>query len=193
MKKRRSNRGEYMANKNVKVSGEKTFTSLAKAAEYLKSKGFKVGITKLYADKTLINRQPNRTFLQSDIDNYARQFLNKINSKDDLIEQSLSDKLRYDIEIARQNAIKLKFRNEIEEGMYVLQSDTEQMLAVRASFLKQGLENFIHSVAPRLIETINGDTNKTPELIEIWLDELAILLHQYSRPLKFGVDRNKDN
>lgn len=170
-----------------KKSSNKVFDSLVLALEYLNSHGWKVSQGKLYTDRVLFQRQSDGKYKQQDLDEYAQKYLQKIDLRDDVTEGSFSEKLKYEVEVQRQKAELLKRKNQVEKGMYVLKSDTEHMLASRATFLKNSLENFIHSVAGRLIETVGGDNNKIPDLIDVWCKELDILLDSYSKPLQFNT------
>ena len=96
--------------------------------------------------------------------------------------------MKWDARIAEQKFKDMEFEAKIKEGMYVLKSEVEQMLAARAAFLKDNLgQSFIHSRAPKIAEIIQGNTERIPELIELWLQQIEEVLIITANPcaLKF--------
>ena len=171
----------------------RSFKNILDVLDYLQSEGYKLGKSKLYEDQHKIDHQKDGSMLKKDVDKYASMFLRKADGSD--IEFDTTEKFKWETEIAKQKAEQLTRRNEVESGIYVLRSDVEQQFAARASFLRNSLEGFFHSLAPRLIEKADGSMDRTPDVVEFCLAELDELFHRYSQPLVFAeaVKFNEDN
>ena len=82
----------------------------------------------------------------------------------------------------------MELEAKIKQGMYILRSEIEQMLAARAAFLKDNLgQGFIHSRASKIAEIMQGNAERIPDLIEFWLRHIDEVFDYYSKPMKFEV------
>ena len=179
---------EFRKKKHAEQNPEEAVFTVPEALNYLNSQGFKIQNSKLYEDKSIINfKTVNNiiTFLKKDLDKYAKKFLNLLAESDS---NNAEEKMKWDAKIAEQKFKDMEFEAKIKDGMYVLKSEVEQMLAARAAFLKENLgSGFIHSRAPKITEIIQGNTDRIPELIEFWLKQIEEVFDYYSKPLRFEV------
>lgn len=168
---------------------EQRFANLLEVTAYLRDTGWKVGKTKVYEDQGKIPRQPDGTYLKKDIDKYAGMFLRRLDGTDpdgDGEDSLSAEKLRIEIEIAREKAEKLKRENAIERGLYILRSKAEREHAIRLAFLVSELgANFMHSRAVQIIDLVQGNRDLAPELVAYWTEETAAAFDYYSRPMQF--------
>ena len=179
---------EFRKKKHAAENPEKARFTVPEAVEYLKSQGYKIEKSKLYSEKALVGYTTIDnavTFSKKDIDKYAKKFLNLLSGSD---ADNADEKMKWDARIAEQKFKDMEFEAKIKEGMYVLKSEVEQMLAARAAFLKDNLgQSFIHSRAPKIAEIIQGNTERIPELIELWLQQIEEVFDYYSKPMRFEV------
>jgi len=180
---------------------EQRFTNLLEVTAYLRESGWKVGKTKVYEDQGKIPRQTDGTYLRKDVDKYAGMFLRRLDGTDpdgDGEDSLSAEKLRIEIEIAREKAEKLKRENAIERGLYILRSKAEREHAIRLAFLVSELgANFMHSRAVQIIDLVQGNRDLAPELVAYWTEETAAAFDYYSRPMQFeapliGEDPEED-
>ena len=157
------------------------YRGLSEVLVYLQSFGWKISKSKLYEDQRLIKKQSDGSMFKRDVDLYAERSLRRLDGSD--ADSDMSEKLEWEIEILKQKAAQLRRKNEIEEGMYVLTSEIEQQLSARAAFLKDSLTGFFQSMAARIVEKAEGNPDRTPDVIEFCLLELADIFNYYSKPL----------
>lgn len=163
------------------------FKNIPQVLDYLKAAGWKICLTKLYEDKNLINKQKDGSMLRADVDRYAETLLSKLDGSD-IGDLDVSEKLKWETEIAKQKAMQLTRRNEVEAGIYILKSEVEQQLAGRAAYLKSNLGmDFIHSRAAQLIRVCDGNQQRAPELIDYWLEQIEQVFDYYAQPIQFSV------
>lgn len=161
---------------------------------YLKSEGWKIEKTKLYADEHKISREEDGTFAKKAVDDYARLCLKQLDGSDQSDEGLAKKTAQVELDILEEKKKEAIRENEIEDGRWVLRSDVESMLAGRASLLKSGLgPEFIHAHAGAVIRLTGGDTGKAPDLIEYWLNAMEEHFDRYSRPMEFAAPAGANN
>lgn len=162
--------------------------AVSEAVEYLKSQGYKIEKSKLYEDKHIIGFSTSNgsaVFGEKALDKYAKKFLSLLSGSDAI---SLEEKLKWETRIAEQKFKDMELEAKIKQGMYILRSEIEQMLAARAAFLKDNLgQGFIHSRASKIAEIMQGNAERIPDLIEFWLRHIDEVFDYYSKPMKFEV------
>ncbi len=164
---------------------EQRFKNLLEVIVYLREEGWKCSKSKIYEDQNKIDRQSDGTITKKDADKYASIFLRRLDGSINADDLDPAEKLRWEIEIAKEKAEKLHRENEIERGIYLLRSDVEHMLAARAAYLKDNLgAAFIHSRASQIILLVNGDQTRIPDLVEFWLRNIDEIFNHYARPMQ---------
>ena len=176
---------EYRRKKQQEVSGEIIFKDIPEVLSYLQSENYKISKSKLYEDVKFIKKEKDGSFSKKETDKYARQFLQKRDNSD--TEFDPREKFKEETRYTKLRADRVDIDNEVTRGNLIPKLDVEQQMAARASYLKSSLEGFFNSLSPRIIEHVNGDMNKVPELTEFCLRELEELFHHYSKPLVFEV------
>ena len=179
---------EFRKKKHAEQNPEEAVFTVPEALNYLNSQGFKIQNSKLYEDKSIINfKTVNNiiTFLKKDLDKYAKKFLNLLSGSD---ADNADEKMKWDAKIAEQKFSDMEFEAKIKQGLFILKSEVEQLLAARAAFLKENLgSGFIHSRAPKITEILRCSSDRIPELIEFWLKQIDEVFDYYSKPLRFEV------
>lgn len=179
---------EFNHKKHEQENPEEARIIITDALLYLKEQGWKIEKSKLYEEKSIIGYKiinNNITFKKIDLDKYARKFLKPMSETDS---STIEDKLKWDARISEQKFKDMELEAKIKEGLYILKSEVEQLLAARAAFLKDNLgQGFIHSRASKLIEIVEGNSDHTPELIDYWLKQIEEVFDYYSKPMRFEV------
>lgn len=162
------------------------FKTLLQIFKYLKNEGWKISKSALY-EKAYMIKKTNGVYLKKDIDAFAKKFLRKIDAPDIDIEDGIDKKIQAEIRKLTAEAEKKELEVKKLRGELVERWEVEQQLADRAAFLKSSIQEFFHSMAPYMIEKVEGNIQKLPEFIEFCLIEIEKLFDYYSRPLQFIV------
>lgn len=174
---------------NAKKAAERCFINLTEVLEYIKTAGWKVEKSKLYADARKIGKQKNGTFAQKDVDEYARLCLPRIDgsSPDD---NSMVEKARLDNQILTEKLKAIKLDNEINAGQWLPRSEVEQKHATKLGVLMTAIDNYIASGSiEAAIDLVGGNRDKVAELREHLKKGFRDMLHEYARRPEFAVSR----
>jgi len=179
---------EFKKKKQQAEHPEEAMLSVPDAVEYLRAQGFKIEKSKLYEEKAIVGYKTINnavTFMKKDLDKYAKKLLTLLTESG---ANNAEEKMKWETKIAEQKFKDMEFEARIKEGIYVLKSEVEQMLAARAAFLKDNLgQGFIHSRAARIAEILKGNPDLIPELIEFYLKHIEEVFDYYSKPMRFEV------
>lgn len=171
----------------------RTFSTLLEVLDYLQGEGWKISKSTLYDNQHKINKAKDGTYTKKAVDEYARLCLVKLDGSTDEGKGAAEKKEEIEAKIAEERLKKLQRDNEIEQGRWVRRSEVESMLAARAAALMNGVgPEFIHREAAGIIELVEGDIEKAPDLIEHWLKVVEELFDRYSRPVEFTVPGAED-
>ncbi len=155
--------------------------------EYLKAKGWKIEKSKLYADWKKIDLEKDGSCTKAAADSYAKLCLEKLDGSDQE-PVDMANKVLWETRATKAKALKLEHENEENKGLWILRSDIEPMLAARAAGLKNSVgPEFIHRSSEQIIELVDGNIARAPELIDWWLRAVEDLFDIYSRPVEFAV------
>lgn len=157
--------------------------------EYLDGMGWKLSKSAAYKHKKEGKLRPDDdgTFSVKAVDKYAKQWLERKDGSgtmDDLSEATA----RATLEKLQAQARHWTTKTQIELGEYVHRNRWDRELAARAKVFRSDMENFIRAQAPEIIRTVEGDPEKTPDLIEFYLDHLEAWLDRYSKPKTWKVN-----
>ena len=119
------------------------------------------------------------------IDEYAGFALRKADGISEELTADAKRKLKADADKAEEDAIRAKRRNFVERGEYIPFSEVEQEFARRLAFLKSDIERFIYNFMLRMIEILEGNTEKQLDAIELGLRLKDEWMDRYSKPLEF--------
>ena len=165
--------------------------TVADVLDYL-APGWKVTKTSLYRHQKegKFLPQADGTFLQKDIDKYARTWLKqkstgkRISEKvDELQRKKLERELQnLDLEYERK-----KFGFEKDQEKYIPKAMMEIELAARAGILDAGLKHWIQSRAADWIRTVAGDTKRVGELINLMNRDLDEHINSYAASTEYQV------
>jgi hypothetical protein len=168
---------------------EDSFPNLPAVHKYLKVRDWRVSRSTLYAqaDQGRLRPQGSGLYLKKDVDKYAALYLRRRdgstafdNEKDglglmeDLQRQKLEASLRREIAMAEN--WEQRNRN-IEEDVA---TQVDQRLSEQAILLETDLRNFAYSKAQTIIELVEGNHDKTVDLIDRMLSEFEAHLARYA-------------
>jgi hypothetical protein len=170
---------------------EQALETIADVLDYL-APGWKVTKTSLYRHQKegKFLPQADGTFLQKDIDRYAKAWLRqkstgkRISEKvDELQRKKLEKELQsLDLEYERK-----KFGFEKDQEKYIPKGQMEIELAARAGILDAGLKHWIQSRAADWIRTAGGDMKKVGELINLMNRDLDEHINSYAASTEYLV------
>lgn len=170
--------------------GERRFKTLLEALAYLKSEGWKVEKSKLYADQGKITKEKNGTYTAQTLDEYARRCLQRLDGSDAAGKGAAEQRARLDNEILEERKRKLQRENEIEEGRWILKSEVEQKHTAKLALLLIAIDNFIRGgKLEEAVELVGGDKKKVPEFRGFFKKELRGMLGEYAKVPEFTVPK----
>lgn len=161
-------------------------------AKYLKEAGYKVSQSTVYKHKEegRIPIQKDGSFLLSDVDRYAGLNLKKLDGTSNPDQVQLQhNKLEAETRKAQAQAEHWEVKTLIESGQYIDRDLFNGELAARAIIFKNDLENFFRSSVSDIINKVDGDISKSPDLIDFCLESLDLFLNRYSVPKKWSIPR----
>lgn len=176
---------------------EGRFKDIAAVLEYLGTSGWKVTQTSLYRHQKegKFLPQPDGTYLQKDIDKYAKTFLKqkstgkKVNEKtDELQRRKLEEELRIlDLDRRRKE---LALEKDLER--FVPREQVQLEMAARAGVLEAGLKHWVQSRVGEWIRAVDGDQRKIAHLINMMNRDLDEHINSYAAAVDFQVVIDED-
>lgn len=153
-----------------------TFPNVLAMVEYLKAGGWKIAKSLAYKHRNQgrIRPQQDGLFHNKDVQRYARAFLRRADTGKTVLDDS--DAHQKEKQAAETEKLKAQARHwgmkaGILEGLYVEKDAFKLELARRLAVLKNDVWTSIYSGAPGIINVVDGNTKKVPDLIEhmlIW-------------------------
>jgi len=171
--------------------------NIPEALEYLQSEGWKIEKSKLYADAHMIKCEKDGSYSRSAVDKYAEATgLARLDGTDPALQSLSEQKLKKQVELLEIQRHNDALELEIKQKKWVKRSRVESLLAARASLLKNSLgPEFIHACAARIIEVVEGNPDRVPELVVYYLDATEDAFDRYAAPVEFAApipERDKD-
>ncbi len=158
------------------VDQERPLLTMADVLEYL-SNDWKVTQTTLYRHHKhgKLIPQPDGTFRIKDVEKYARTFL-KQKSTGKLLNEKL-DELQRKKEELEVETLEIRKKRETlalgkEENRFIPREQLELDISSRSGHLKSVLNYWIQSCAAEWVQTVEGDTRRVGELINLMLKDL---------------------
>ena len=176
----------------------KIFPKVADVLEYLQKAGRKTSQAQIYKDikRGYLRRQPDRSFKQRDVDNYASTLTliampeAKTEGVLDLAEEDLKEKIAK----TREQRISIAFDREIKAGKYILREDVALELASRAAALALSLRSVFRLNVADYIRMVGGDVSKAEQLAQEFENNLDMALNEYSKPMEYRTELiNEEN
>ncbi len=161
--------------------------------KYLSDAGWKISKSAAYKHKKEGKLRPGHDggFSIRAVDKYAMQWLEKKDGSgnlDDLQEATAKAQL----EKLQAQARHWDTKTKIELGEYVHRDHWEKELSARARIFKSDMENFIRAQAGEIIRIVEGDPEKTPDLIDYYLKHLESWLDRYSKPKTWKTQAERE-
>ena len=174
------------------MAENKTFPKVENVLEYLQAAGRKISQSQLYKDikRGYLRRQPDRSFKQRDVDNYAATLAiismpeAKTEGVLDLAEEDLKEKIAKN----REQRISIVFDREIKAGKYIKREDVALELASRAAALALSLRSVFRLNVADYIRMAGGDVDKAEQLAQEFENNLDMALNEYSKPMEFRTE-----
>jgi hypothetical protein len=171
---------------------EKIFITIEDVFDYL-SPNWKIAKSTLYRlinkDKKLVPHTDG-TFLQKKVDKFAEDWLKekstgrKVSTEFDRLQRR---KLEKELQTLELEYDRKKLSLEKEQGKYIPREQMDNELAARAGILEAGLKHWIQSRAAEWIRTVDGDTKKVGELINLLNRDIDEHINNYASTKEFQV------
>ena len=160
------------------------FTSVAEAFRYALSQGYtrtrQTMDNHIKAGRLIASR--TGTIRLVDLERYLDLELGAL---DDAGDGLLSKKLAAEVKRLEAQAEHWRLRSMRERSEVIEVARVEQELATRAAFLRTDLENFFRTTTDNIIDLVDGNRNKGPDLVAVALAALEDWLDRYTRPMKW--------
>ncbi len=171
---------------------EMRIENIAAILDYLKAAGWKVTRTSLYRHRSEGKILPEKCgqFSQKDVDKYAKNWLKqqstgkRVSTKTDELQR---EKLELELKNLQLDSERKKFQHEKEQGKYIPKEQMEIELAARAGILDAGLKHWIQSRAADWIRTVNGDTKKVGDMINMMNKDMDEHINSYASTKEYMV------
>jgi len=160
------------------------FENIHRVLIHLKSQLWKISPTTLYnhRSKGLLVSDENGRFLVVDVEKYAARNLKRLDGTvGDSESKDIKDKRQAEIRKAKAQAKHWEIKAKVAAGLYVPREHFERQLALRASVFKSDLLSFCRSLAPDMVDMVNGDETLTPDLIDFMTERTLLHLDRYSK------------
>jgi len=164
------------------------FKNLLETVKYLKGQGYKIGKSKIYADRKnkQIRVQEDGSVLKRDADAYSKtlQLLGDPlrGLEADQKERSKLVNQRLSLKVTRE-----RFEQDVLEGKYVLRADSELERANNASAIFTGISNGLLACARELIEAAGGDPARLTDFVAAMKKELERVANSLSKLEEFEM------
>lgn len=160
------------------------FRSGLKVTEYLQRCGYEIKKSAVYNHIREGKLRPDAKggYSQAAVDKYAKRWLSAgpVAATAPELTDLQEKKLEAEVRKLEAQAEHWRHKTAVEQGLYVELETVERSLAARASILKSDLSNFIRARAEELIAIVDGDPQKAPDMIEIYLESLETALGRYA-------------
>lgn len=172
--------------------GNKTFPKVESVLEYLQAAGRKISQSQLYKDikRGYLRRQPDRSFKQRDVDNYAATLaiISMPEAKTDGVIDVAEKKLEEEYLKTREQRISIAFDRQIKAGKYIKREEVALELASRAAALALNLRSVFRLNVADYIRMVGGDISKAEQLAQEFETNLDTALTEYSKPMEFRTE-----
>lgn len=172
----------------------KTLNGKDGVLEYLQSEGWKVEKSKLDKDKHKIKKEADGTYTKKSVDEYARLSLERRDGSSTNLIDIATRKASIELENEEIKLWHNRREKEEKEGLWQLKSEVESEFAAFATFVKNSVgPEFIHRAAESIIRVVEGNTARTPELIELWRREVDEFFDNLSKRKEYTVPVEEEN
>lgn len=169
---------------------EPTLANILAVVDYLKTAGWKVAKSTCYNHKKsgILKPEKDGTFKISTVDQYAETNLTRLDGRsDDDTEKLAEDTQRIRNRKEKAQAEHWELKTKIAQGLYVPKDAFERELAQRAMVFKADIDSFCRTQSGAIVNLVDGDKDKTPDLIEYLLAATASWLNRYAADREFIV------
>jgi hypothetical protein len=185
--------------------GGRAFRNRLEVMQYLQAQGYKIRKSKLYLDAKsgLLRVNPDGTLTMAQVDKYVnhpKSGLLRLRLDNDgglLPSQEIEDlqrqKLIIEIKKNDEQARRLQFAREKEEGEHIHRNILEVEMAFRAAVLDTGLKHLLARKGAEWIRMVHGQETRLDELIASMSQDIDNLMTQYADTRTFTVEIRAKN
>lgn len=162
--------------------------------EYLKDSTWKVSRGAFYGHCKKGYLRPDKEtgeYLQADVEAYAKEHLVDAEtgkkSKDVDVERRHSKKMDAETRLKMAQAAREELRLASEQGKLIDRDRFEVELAARGVVLYNSFVNMAQSRAAEIINLVDGDQAKIPDLVEMLITEIDRTVNEFASGLEFEV------
>lgn len=168
---------------------DKILSNVLEVVDYLRAAGWKVSKSTIYNHVKEGKLRPgdDGKYRSSNVDRYALNQRTKRLDGGGSLDKLSEEKARIQNRKELAQAELLEHKNKIIQGQYVRKDSFEHELAYRAMIFKNDIEAFFRAQAGMIIELVDGDKDKVPDLVEYMLAAAAGWLNRYSSDKEFVV------
>ncbi|MCK5680192.1 hypothetical protein KAI46_05205 [bacterium] len=138
-----------------------------------------------HIEARLLHRDADGWLSKIEVDKYLALQSGALPEDDQMADLELQDR-QAKLKKTKAQAEVWDLRARRERGELIVRNEVDGLLAQRAQFLRQDLENFFRVMAPDIVALVNGDDDRIFDLTEFGLDKLEEYLDRYSRPMPVG-------
>lgn len=155
---------------------------------YMKDKGLPTALSTLHSHikKGRLKKRGN-VYHQEDVDRYIDTLPKQTDAGISVTDLQLR-KQAAEVTRAEEDARLKRLRADLLDGKLVPADLYEKSLAARAAILKRGLLAMCHSLTIEAVDTVDGDPNKGPLLLDMLQRAVNRHLHQYAANQEFAAD-----
>lgn len=179
---------EYVAEIRAGQDGppevEGFLTNINQIYEHLDENGWNTSRSGMYKHRDAGHIVPDDQgrFTYDVIEKFAAQYLRRLDgSRPDAESKDIVDKRKAETKKAIAQAKHWKTKADKEAGLLIEKSKFEQALAQRARVLKSDLDAWPPDQAGSIVELVDGNPEKIPDLIMYMRGQLAAFLNRYSQ------------
>lgn len=167
--------------------------SIKAVVEYLAARGWKIKKSAVYKHRKegKLRPQTDGTFAIRSVDKYATDWLSRADGAESIgLEKLQEEKAAAELKKLQAQAIHWDTKTKIETGQYIPKENWTRELASRAMVIKSDMKNFIYTEASEIIRMVEGNSDKTPDLIDYYLRRLETWVDRYSRDHEWPVSND---
>jgi phage terminase Nu1 subunit (DNA packaging protein) len=175
-------------------AGDEQLQNLLVVVDWLKSHGWKVSKSKVYADAKngRIPSTSDGAYTVKAVEKYAGNYLRQKGSfsrRDESLSTIAEQKAEADKELTQTKAALAKLKLAAAEGNLVDKDYFDRELSRRAAIFRSDLEGMVRSKGADFSAVVSGEVGRIPDLIDAMLQELETVLSRYSeeRPIEVPV------
>ena len=161
---------------------QELYFNKAEGLEYAKKQGYPFGKSKFYADLKYVPRVDNK-FAKKEIDKYIKGKV--IGASGAAVDGERKAEL--EVQILEEDLRKKKFKNDVEDGEYILRTEVELIHSAKLQHLMSAIDGFFQSKVPAMVTLCEGNKEKVAELRAFCIESLGDYFDDYATPCVYNI------